>query len=190
MNEHPDSINIEDKLFEILIKHDDIQKKIIKLAESISIDYKNKEVVLICVLNGAFLFFGDLTKKLRLQNVIIDFIQLSSYKGNTENSGTRLIKDINTDITGKDVIIVEDIIDTGNSISFLKEHLKSLRQILSISLPIFSKALPAFKWTSFLLPCLPWAMPLVLFCNPSSWGIWFWAHCPCITPCRSFRGTV
>lgn len=125
MNELLNSIKIENKLFEILINQNDIQKKITNLAESISKDYKNKEIVLICVLNGAFLFFGDLTKKLELRNIIIDFIQLSSYKGKTENSGIKLIKDINTDITGKDVVIIEDIIDTGNSLKFLNLHLLS-----------------------------------------------------------------
>ena len=121
---NPDNLKkIHDKLFRLLIKSDDIQDKVVELANKISIDYKHKNILLICVLKGAFIFFADLIKCLNLQDLCIDFIQISSYKGKTDKSEISLLKDITTDITAKNVILIEDIIDTGNSVKFLKQHL-------------------------------------------------------------------
>ncbi len=91
----------------------DIQEKLSVLAERISTDYQNKSLVLIGVLKGAFVFMADLMRKLTIP-VSIDFIWLSSYGDGDVSSGkvTR-ISDITTDIRGKDVLIVEDIVDTG-----------------------------------------------------------------------------
>tara|TARA_Y100001970_G_scaffold178064_1_gene216914 strand:+ start:111 stop:587 length:477 start_codon:yes stop_codon:yes gene_type:complete len=85
--------------------------------------YKNKNPIIICVLNGAFIFFADLVRNLNF-DFEIDFIKLSSYGGRMKSSGTvRMIKDISADISNRDVIIVEDIIDTGLTINYLRNRM-------------------------------------------------------------------
>lgn len=112
----PDLIPVLDK--------DTIARKIADVARQISIDYKDANLVLIGVLKGAFIFMADLIRQLDLAQFTIDFVRLGSYGSGSESSGrVRLIKDVEVDIVGKDVLIVEDIIDTGLTLSFLKEHL-------------------------------------------------------------------
>lgn len=107
-----------------VIEKDDIERIVSNLAESISRDYENRELVLIGVLKGAFIFLADLVRHLRIP-VSVDFIRAASYGAGTSSSGdVRLTKEIETDITGKDVIVVEDIVDTGLTLSRLIDHLK------------------------------------------------------------------
>lgn len=90
-----------------------IDRVIGTLAQELDADLEGREAVFICVLKGAVYFFSDLTMRLH-HPIVIDFIQLRSYGATTESSGTvTLIKDITVDISGKDVYIVEDIVDTG-----------------------------------------------------------------------------
>jgi hypoxanthine phosphoribosyltransferase len=100
-----------------------IGKRVTALAEEISRDYPKGDVVLVGVLKGAFVFLADLIRELTI-SPSIDFIWLSSYGASTTSSGSvEILKDLETDITGKEVIIVEDIIDTGFTVKFLKEEL-------------------------------------------------------------------
>ena len=107
-----------------LISKEKIEKRIEELAEEISKDYEGKNVEFIVVLKGAAIFAVELAMKLK-PNVRFDFIEISSYSG-TESTGIlKVNKDLKVDIEGKDVLIVEDIIDTGRTLSYLKEYLLS-----------------------------------------------------------------
>jgi hypoxanthine phosphoribosyltransferase len=109
---------------EVLYTKEEIDKRVRELADIISRDYKGKEMILIGVLKGAFVFMADLIRYLNVP-CIVDFIRVASYGSGTVSSGKiEIKKDIETDIEGKDVLIIEDIIDTGLTISFLMDKLK------------------------------------------------------------------
>ncbi len=100
-----------------------IKYKVKELSFMISTDYKNLNPVLIGVLNGCYIFLGDLTRNLKIIHEI-DFIKISSYRNGSTSGEIRLIHDINMDISGRDIVIVDDIIDTGKSINYIKKHLE------------------------------------------------------------------
>lgn len=107
----------------ILINEETLKKRVKEVAEEIMSDYKGKKLTLICILKGSIFFTVDLAKEIK-NDLKIEFIRVSSYNGGTESSGKINLKiDLDRDITGEDVIIIEDIIDTGRTIKFLKEHL-------------------------------------------------------------------
>ena len=108
---------------EILISESEIQDKVREMANRISDDYKNAVPIMIGVLNGSFIFFSDLFREMKI-DAEVDFIKISSYANETQTSGTvRLLKDISCDVTGRNIIVVEDIIDSGLSIKFLRNRL-------------------------------------------------------------------
>ena len=110
----------------LFLKKDDIQRLVSGLAKRISLDYQNQELVLIGILKGAFIFLSDLVRQITLP-LEIDFIGASSYGSRTTASDEiRLTKEIGIDILNKNVLIVEDIIDTGQTSVFLFDYLKSL----------------------------------------------------------------
>ena len=114
---------IENEVFVPLIEEDRIQKRIKELGEEISRDYLGKTPIFIGVLNGAFLFLSDLIKNVNI-DCEIDFFKLSSYGDAKISSGkVTLIKELNCDVNGRDIIIVEDIVDSGLSIKFIEEHI-------------------------------------------------------------------
>lgn len=103
----------------------EIAKKVKCLAQHISEDYAGKELIAIGVLKGAFIFLADLIRELTIPSRV-DFVRLASYGSNATSSGTiRMTKDVELDITGRDVLIVEDIVDSGLTIAYLIKHLKS-----------------------------------------------------------------
>ncbi len=107
----------------ILISEKDIKQRVKELAEQISEDYRGRSVHIICILKGSIFFACDLMKKIDIP-VTIDFMAVSSYGDDTISSGrVRIVKDLDESISGKDVIIVEDIIDSGNTLSYLSELL-------------------------------------------------------------------
>ena len=108
----------------IMIPEADVKRRVKELAAEISKDYKGKTVTLICILSGASIFFADLARELDL-DVRFEFMSVSSYGGGTVSSGkVKILKDVNHPIVGQNVIIVEDIIDSGCTLSFLKRVLE------------------------------------------------------------------
>jgi len=110
----------------VLISEADIQKRVSELAQQISSDYSDKgDIVLIGVLKGAFIFLADLSRRLSIPRTI-EFIAVSSYEdGSVQSGAVRLVMDVRGNIEGRHVLIVEDIVDTGHTLSYLIGMLKS-----------------------------------------------------------------
>lgn len=105
----------------VLVSRDELKAKTKELADRITADYAGKDLLLVGVLKGGFMFLSDLSREIRM-DVSIDFISCSSYGNATVSSGVvRILKDIDYDITGKHVLLVEDLIDTGLTLTYLKD---------------------------------------------------------------------
>ena len=126
--------------FKTLISQEEVEKKIDELAEQINKDYAGKTVHLVCILKGGVMFLCELAKHLTC-DVTMDFMSVSSYGNELKSSGVvRIIKDLDEPLEGKEVLIVEDIIDSGRTLSYLLEILekrnpKSLRLCTLIDKP-------------------------------------------------------
>ena len=117
----------------VLITEEKLTRRIQQLAKQISEDYAGRQVMLLCILKGSVFFTCELAKYLTVP-VTMDFMSVSSYGSGTSSSGVvRLVKDLDDSIEGKDVIVIEDIIDSGRTLSYLLENLSS-RRPASISL--------------------------------------------------------
>jgi hypoxanthine phosphoribosyltransferase len=109
----------------ILISETAILEQVQKLGRQISEDYRDRELIIICVLKGAVVFLADLIRTIEIPT-IIDFIQVSSYGDDIESSGIiSLFKNLTTDIQGRDILVVDDIIDSGLTLEYLLENLKA-----------------------------------------------------------------
>jgi hypoxanthine phosphoribosyltransferase len=118
---------------DLLFSEDEIRAAVESMARSIEEDHADKELLVIAVLKGSFIFLADLVRRIRLP-LEIDFIWLSSYGMERYSSGeVRIRKDLDASVTGRHVLLVEDIVDTGLTIRFLQEHLEK-RGPASISL--------------------------------------------------------
>ena len=107
-----------------LIDEEKLHNRISEIAKQIEVEYKGKEIILICILKGSVFFTVDLAKRIN-GDVKLEFIRVSSYGEGTESTGEIKMKlDLKDSIQGKDVIVVEDIIDTGRTLSYLIEYLK------------------------------------------------------------------
>ena len=109
--------------YRILLTQEQIQERVKELGAEISRDYEGKEPVIICMLKGAVYFFADLTKHITIP-IMIDFARLSSYRNGTTSGKMELIANITAKIEGKDVIIVEDIVDSGKTLAYFISLLK------------------------------------------------------------------
>ena len=109
---------------EVLYSEEEIQNKVKELGEKITEDYKGKNLFLLGILKGAVPFMADIMRRIDL-DLEYDFMDVSSYKGTRSLGEVRILKDISTSIVGKDILIVEDIIDTGITLSYLTKVLKS-----------------------------------------------------------------
>ena len=108
----------------VLLTEEEVDKRINEVAECINKDYAGKSIHLICILKGGVFFTCELAKRLKVP-VSMDFMSVSSYGSGTVSSGVvRIIKDLDEPLEGKDVLIVEDIIDSGRTLSYLIEILK------------------------------------------------------------------
>lgn len=115
----------DQKNIKIMISEEQLQKRITELGQQITNDYKDKDFTIIGVLNGCFIFFADLTRQIDLP-VICDFLGLSSYGSATKSSGVvQITKDLSNPVENRHILIVEDIIDTGLTMSYLLKNLET-----------------------------------------------------------------
>ena len=112
-------------LEKVLLSEADIQQRLTEIAAEIERDYEDRDLLLVGVLKGAVVVMADLSRRFR-RHVETDWMAVSSYGSGTKSSGVvRILKDLDTDLTGRNVIIVEDIIDTGLTLSWLLANLRS-----------------------------------------------------------------
>ncbi len=110
---------------EVLISKEDLNLKLKEIGKKISEDYEGKDLLLIGVLKGSFIFLADLMRNIDIP-VEVDFMAVSSYGSSTKSSGVvKILKDLDATIEGKDVLVIEDIIDTGLTLSYLMGNLKT-----------------------------------------------------------------
>ena len=122
-----DASDVDADLLEVLLSEQQIRERAAQLAAEIERDYAGREVLLVGVLKGAVMVMADLARAFS-GHVGMDWMAVSSYGSGTKSSGVvRILKDLDTDITGRDVLVVEDIIDTGLTLSWLMSNLRSRR---------------------------------------------------------------
>jgi hypoxanthine phosphoribosyltransferase len=146
---------VADLTFELCIPYTSIEKRVVEIAEQISNDYSGRIPVMVGILNGSFLFVADLVKQIEIP-IEVTFAKLASYYGGT--STTREIRDdfdLTIDIKGRYIILVEDIVDTGNTMHYLIEKLK-VREPASITVctlllkpEALERTIPELKYTGF-----------------------------------------
>jgi len=124
MQEREDA-SLPPEISEVLFNEEQIREAVIRIGEQISRDYAGQKLLLVTVLKGAFIFMADLVRAMG-GHVEIDFMAVSSYGDGAKSSGVvRIIKDLNTSVEGRHVIIVEDILDSGLTLKYLLKNLKS-----------------------------------------------------------------
>lgn len=117
------TITVKDKSFVPFIEEEKLQDAIKNVAQEINQDYKGKQPIFLGVLNGSFMFFSDLLKSIDL-SCTVSFVKMASYEGTNSTGIINELIGLNEDITGKDIIIVEDIVDTGNTLEKLYKILE------------------------------------------------------------------
>ena len=110
------------KEIKVLITEEKINRRLDELAEQLMKEYKGEDLVFLCILKGSVFFTVELAKRIK-NNIQFEFIEVSSYENNASTGKVKLNKDITGSIEGKNVIVIEDIVDTGRTLSFLKEYL-------------------------------------------------------------------
>ena len=122
-----DAKHVEGDLVKVLFTEDEIQQRLSELAAAVEKDYEGKDLLIVGVLKGAVMVMADLARAFE-RHIAMDWMAVSSYGSGTKSSGVvRILKDLDTDISGKHVLIVEDIIDTGLTLSWLVSNLQSRR---------------------------------------------------------------
>ncbi len=118
--------DVQNDLSEILLTEEEIHAKIAELARQIEQDYAGEKLLLVGVLRGAVMVMADLARELKLPGIEMDWMAVSSYGAGTQSSGVvRILKDLDSDLEGRKVLIVEDIIDSGLTLSWLRANLES-----------------------------------------------------------------
>lgn len=138
-----DKIIVNDEIFVPFLSEEAIQKRVKELAGQISSDYRDKIPIFIGILNGAFLFMSDLLKSIKV-DCEIDFLKLSSYGDEKISSGkVELLKDLNCQVENRDIIVVEDIVDSGLSMKFIDDLIKvhNPRSLRIVSLLVKPKSI-------------------------------------------------
>lgn len=142
---------------DVMISEEDVDKKIRELGEIISKDYEGKTLSIICILKGASFFACELAKRISVP-VEIDFMSVSSYGAGTESSGVvKIVKDLDEQVEGKHILVVEDIVDTGNTLKYLLELItgrkpESLRLCTLLDKPDRRKAEVSVDYIGFKIP--------------------------------------
>jgi len=148
---------MEHDIQEILFSEEQLARRVSELAEQINRDYADKEILLVSVLRGSFVFMADLARKIT-RPCRIDFMSVSSYgKGSTSSGQVQITKDLSEDISGLHVIVVEDILDSGNTLSYLlrlleQRHPASIRLCTLLDKPDRRKVEVAVHYSGFTIP--------------------------------------
>ena len=117
--------NMKEDVLRVLLSEDEIREKVRELGGKITADYKNSKLMLVTVLKGAVVFLADLMRQIDVP-AEIDFMVVSSYGSGVKSSGVvKIVKDLDVPLAGKDILIVEDILDSGLTLSYIKELLES-----------------------------------------------------------------
>ena len=141
----------------VIVTQEELQSKVAELAARVDADYKDRDLLLVGVLKGAIMAMADLTRAMQ-RHIEMDWMAVSSYGSGTKSSGVvRILKDLDRDITGRNVLIVEDIVDSGLTLSWLKSNLESRGvgtvEILSIlRKPEAAKVHVDVKYVGFEIP--------------------------------------
>ena len=110
---------MEQDILQVLFSQEELDRRVSEIAEEINRDYEGKNLILISVLRGSFVFMADLARKIK-HPCLVDFMSVSSYgKGSTSSGQVQITKDLSEDISGMDVLVIEDILDSGNTLSYL-----------------------------------------------------------------------
>lgn len=147
----------DERIGEILVQSDDLHQRIRVLAQQINEDYAGQSILLVGVLKGAFFFLADLMRTLEV-DCEVDFMAVSSYGSSTESSGVvRILKDLDTPIEDRHVLIVEDIVDSGLTLSYLMKNLgarnpASLEVCALLTKPSRFKVDPNLRYVGFEIP--------------------------------------
>jgi len=148
---------LQNDILEVLISEEDIREKVAELGTKLSAEYAGRNPLVICVLKGAFIFMADLVKTITVP-IELDFMAVSSYGAATKSTGiVKIIKDLDVPVEGRDVLIVEDIIDSGLTLSYLIEMLnnrnaKSTRVVTLFDKPVGRTVDLQADYTGFILP--------------------------------------
>lgn len=150
-------MNMIDDIKEVLIDVGQLAERVKELGEEITADYAGKEILMVGVLRGAVIFMSDLARAVQVP-VAIDFMAVSSYGASTSSSGVvRILKDLDEDLNGRHVLIVEDIIDSGLTLNYLVDNLKarnpaSLKLCTLLNKPNRRKATVHVDYNGFTIP--------------------------------------
>jgi hypoxanthine phosphoribosyltransferase len=146
-----------DELGEVVVDEATLQRRIVELGEQVTTDYADRSPLLVGVLKGAFMFMADLARAVRLP-VEFDFMAVSSYGSATKTSGVvRIVKDLDLDLSGRHVLIVEDIVDSGLTLAYLRRNLlarnpASLEVCALLVKEGLQRSDPDIKYTGFVIP--------------------------------------
>ena len=150
--------NMINDIEKVLISEEELQNKVAQLGEQLSHDYKDRFPLAIGILKGAMLFMGDLLKRMDTVYLEMDFMDVSSYGKSTVSSGeVKIIKDLNTSVEGRDILIIEDIIDSGLTLSYLVDlfyyrKAKSVKIVTLLDKPTGRKADIKPDYVGFVVP--------------------------------------
>jgi hypoxanthine phosphoribosyltransferase len=123
-----DVVKVHDKTFRLSIPEEKIMEAVDSMAQQISRDYSDKDPVFIAVLNGAFVFASDLLKRINFP-CSISFVKIASYAGTSTTGNVKSLIGLNEDLEGKNIVVIEDIIDSGTSMKYLLEELKKMNPL-------------------------------------------------------------
>jgi hypoxanthine phosphoribosyltransferase len=140
-HDNPEVVGVPPYRFRRLIPASAIHDALCVIAARLRADYDGKRPILIGVLNGCFVFMADLIREMNI-SCEVDFIKISSYEDAMSPSTVRLVKDVSANITGRHVILVEDIVDTGKSLEFLRTHLQANNPASLVMAAMFNKDCP------------------------------------------------
>ena len=150
-------VEMEHDIQEVLFSQEQLDRRVTEIAEQINRDYAGKEILLVSVLRGSFIFMADLARKITLP-CRIDFMSVSSYGKGTSSSGqVQITKDLSEDISGLHVIVIEDILDSGNTLSYLlrlleQRHPASIRLCTLLDKPERRVKEVAVHYSGFSIP--------------------------------------